>query len=70
MPSVKTPAMRRSSERHANNITRKGNVPASRKQKKSEFPVGPVVLGLLIFVVCGSAIFQLLQSVQFGGPPA
>eukprot|EP01147_Barroeca_monosierra_P008905 gene8905-1249_t len=62
--------MRRSSERHKSNVTKKGNVPASRKPKKSEFPVGPVVLGLLIFVVCGSAIFQLLQSVQFGAPPS
>eukprot|EP00043_Microstomoeca_roanoka_P016327 m.166282 g.166282 ORF g.166282 m.166282 type:complete len:71 (-) comp16436_c16_seq2:340-552(-) len=69
MPTVKTPAMRRSIERHTANVTKKGSVPASRKTKKSEFPVGPVVLGLLIFVVCGSAIFQIFQSVQMGAPP-
>ena len=33
------------------------------QQNESKYPVGPWLIGLFIFVVCGSAIFQLIQSI-------
>ena len=35
----------------------------SLQQNESKYPVGPWLIGLFIFVVCGSAIFQLIQSI-------
>ncbi|AWO97466.1 putative stress-associated endoplasmic reticulum protein 1-like [Scophthalmus maximus] len=29
-------------------------------------PVGPWLLALFVFVVCGSAIFQIIQSIRQG----
>jgi len=46
------------------NILNRGNVPLSSKQRDSQSPVGPWLLGLFIFVVCGSAVFQLIQSIR------
>eukprot|EP00055_Hartaetosiga_balthica_P008335 m.30718 g.30718 ORF g.30718 m.30718 type:complete len:74 (+) comp6249_c0_seq1:48-269(+) len=66
---VQTPAMRAASKRHEKNITKRGKVPVTLKEKKDELPLGPILIGLLAFVVIGSALFQMLQQVQFGGPP-
>ena len=38
-----------------------------RKSKENEMPVGPCVLGLFLFLVVGSAFFQILQTSQQGG---
>ncbi|PRD27103.1 UNVERIFIED_CONTAM: Serp2 [Trichonephila clavipes] len=38
----------------------------SQKAQDEKYPVGPWLLGLFIFVVCGSAVFQLIQSIRFG----
>ena len=35
-------------------------IPETRKAKKSEMPVSPAVLALCLFLVVGSAFFQLL----------
>eukprot|EP00045_Choanoeca_perplexa_P020557 m.4645 g.4645 ORF g.4645 m.4645 type:complete len:73 (-) comp7087_c0_seq1:153-371(-) len=66
--SVKTPAMRAASKKHAQNIHKRGNVPKSRRSDDG-YTVGPYLLGFLCFVVFGSVIFQILQSIQFGAPP-
>jgi len=39
----------------------------AQKDKPAKSPVGPYLLALFVFVVVGSAVFQLLQSVQMGG---
>jgi len=46
------------------NITARGNVPKSTKPDQEKYPVGPWLLALFIFVVCGSAIFQIIQSIR------
>ena len=56
--------MRIASDKHSKNITTRGNVPKSLKPSDEKYPVGPALLGLFIFVVCGSAVFQILQGVR------
>uniref|UniRef100_A0AC35UIB3 Ribosome associated membrane protein RAMP4 n=1 Tax=Rhabditophanes sp. KR3021 TaxID=114890 RepID=A0AC35UIB3_9BILA len=47
------------------NITKRGNIPKSLKPSESKYPVSPYLLGFFIFVVCGSAIFELVRTVAF-----
>lgn len=35
-----------------------------QKNKEEQYPVGPWLLALFLFVVCGSAIFQIIQSIR------
>ena len=42
------------------NITARGNVSKSSK-KEDNYPVSPELLALFIFVVIGSAVFQIVQ---------
>jgi hypothetical protein len=42
-------------------------IPKTRKAKPVEMPVSPAVLGLCLFLVIGSAFFQILQTSQSGG---
>ncbi|OQR80007.1 stress-associated endoplasmic reticulum protein 2-like [Tropilaelaps mercedesae] len=63
---VATPRMRAASEKHAKNITQRGNVQKSSKNSEDKPPVGPWLLALFLFVVCGSAIFQIIQSIRAG----
>ncbi|XP_055922435.1 stress-associated endoplasmic reticulum protein 2 [Eupeodes corollae] len=56
--------MRIANEKASKNVVMRGNVPKSSKVKESQYPVGPWLLALFIFVVCGSAIFQIIQSIR------
>ncbi|XP_011312960.1 stress-associated endoplasmic reticulum protein 1 [Fopius arisanus] len=56
--------MRIANEKATKNITLRGNVPKSSKSAEEEAPVGPWLLALFIFVVCGSAVFQIIQSIR------
>eukprot|EP00794_Sanderia_malayensis_P010787 gene10787-11941_t len=58
--------MRVASEKHSQNVTSRGNVPKSMRPNEDKYPVGPVLLGLFLFVVCGSAVFQIIQSIRMG----
>ena len=42
-------------------------IPKTRKSKETEMPVSPAVLGLFLFLVIGSAFFQILNQAQQGG---
>ena len=42
------------------NITKRGNVSKTSK-KDEQYPVSPELLALFIFVVIGSAVFQIVQ---------
>eukprot|EP00830_Metopus_es_P009719 TRINITY_DN1936_c0_g1_i2.p2 TRINITY_DN1936_c0_g1~~TRINITY_DN1936_c0_g1_i2.p2 ORF type:complete len:103 (-),score=28.74 TRINITY_DN1936_c0_g1_i2:11-319(-) len=42
----------------------KRQVKKSLKKKEDKFPVGPAILALLLFVVVGSAFFQILTYAQ------
>ncbi|RZB39165.1 RAMP4 domain containing protein [Asbolus verrucosus] len=56
--------MRFANEKASKNVVLRGNVPKSSKQQNENSPVGPLILALFIFVVCGSAIFQIIQSIR------
>ncbi|KAK3596709.1 hypothetical protein CHS0354_025007 [Potamilus streckersoni] len=56
--------IRLQNEKHSKNISSRGNVPKTLKPQEEKYPVGPWLLALFIFVVCGSAIFQIIQSIR------
>ncbi|XP_037925676.1 stress-associated endoplasmic reticulum protein 2 [Hermetia illucens] len=56
--------MRIANEKASKYVTMRGNVPKSSKNKDNQYPVGPWLLALFLFVVCGSAIFQIIQSIR------
>ncbi|XP_075426550.1 stress-associated endoplasmic reticulum protein 1 [Ascaphus truei] len=60
--------IRMANEKHSKNITQRGNVAktAQRSSPDEKSSVGPWLLALFIFVVCGSAIFQIIQSIRMG----
>ncbi|XP_022596848.1 stress-associated endoplasmic reticulum protein 2 isoform X2 [Seriola dumerili] len=59
--------IRMANEKHSKNITQRGNVAKTRRNlPKEKYPVGPWLLALFVFVVCGSAIFQIIQSIRMG----
>ena len=65
MPS--TPQMRKANEKNAKNILKRGNVQKSSKSD-DKYPVSPELIALFVFVVIGSAVFQIIQSVWMAGP--
>ncbi|KAJ8410657.1 hypothetical protein AAFF_G00186140 [Aldrovandia affinis] len=61
--------IRMANEKHSKNITQRGNVAKTTRNSQDEkVAVGPWLLALFIFVVCGSAIFQIIQSIRMGMP--
>merc|ERR1711973_264835 len=58
MPS--TPQMRKANEKNAKNVTKRGNVVKSSKTD-DKYPVSPELIALFVFVVIGSAVFQIIQ---------
>lgn len=50
----------------AKNITKRGNVKTTLNPKEEGSPVGPYLLALFIFVVCGSAVFEIIMKVRGG----
>ncbi|GLJ49377.1 hypothetical protein SUGI_1044670 [Cryptomeria japonica] len=57
----------RKSAKFQKNITKRGLVPETTVKKGSQYPVGPVVLGLFVFVVIGSSLFQIIRTASSGG---
>jgi len=55
---------KRANEVHSNRVTQRGNVPKTTKQAETKTPVGPWLLALFVFVVVGSAVFQIIQSIR------
>merc|ERR1711971_1446216 len=55
-----TPRMRKANEKNAKNISNRGNVSKTSK-KEDSYPVSPELLALFIFVVIGSAVFQIFS---------
>merc|ERR1712226_764689 len=50
----------------AKNVTKRGNVKATLNPVEEKSPVGPYLLALFIFVVCGSAVFEIIMKVRSG----
>ncbi|CAG0899988.1 unnamed protein product [Darwinula stevensoni] len=57
--------MRLANEKASKNVTMRGNVPKTLKSQEESYAVGPWLLGLFVFVVCGSGQGQ--QSLQHYG---
>jgi hypothetical protein len=55
---------KRAVEVHNKKFTQIGNVPKSSKQVEAKAAVGPWLLALFVFVVVGSAVFQIIQSIR------
>ncbi|KAL1249172.1 hypothetical protein QQF64_020177 [Cirrhinus molitorella] len=59
--------MKVANEKHSKTITQRGHVQkTTRVVNEEKSPVGPWLLALFVFVVCGSAIFQIIQSIRQG----
>jgi len=58
--------MRLANEKASKNLTQRGNVPKSTRIEADKYPVAPWLMGLFLFVVCGSAVFQIIQSIRMG----
>ncbi|KAI2660431.1 Stress-associated endoplasmic reticulum protein 2 [Labeo rohita] len=62
--------IRMANEKHSKNITQRGNVAKTLRPQEEKYPVGPWLLALFVFVVCGSgnikSIFQIIQSIRMG----
>ncbi|XP_029139409.1 stress-associated endoplasmic reticulum protein 2-like [Crotalus tigris] len=65
MPGVQR--MKVANERHSKSITQRGGPHRAPSPPEERAPVGPWLLALFVFVVCGSAIFQMIQSIRLGG---
>ena len=48
-------------------LFQRGNVSKSSK-KDDGYPVSPELIALFVFVVIGSAVFQIVQSIWMGSP--
>nr|XP_033779382.1 stress-associated endoplasmic reticulum protein 2-like [Geotrypetes seraphini] len=59
--------MKVANEKHSKSITQRGSLHRAAAPPEEKAPVGPWLLALFVFVVCGSAIFQLIQSIRMGG---
>ncbi|XP_066091422.1 stress-associated endoplasmic reticulum protein 2 isoform X1 [Saccopteryx bilineata] len=46
--------IRMANEKHSKNITQRGNVAKTLRPQEEKYPVGPWLLALFVFVVCGS----------------
>lgn len=62
--------MKERTEAYNKNVDKRGNVPQSLSKKEDKFPVGPILLGFFLFVVIGSALFQILNTATSGGSGA
>ncbi|CAB1328795.1 unnamed protein product [Coregonus sp. 'balchen'] len=50
--------IRMANEKHSKNITQRGNVAKTLRPQEEKYPVGPWLLALFVFVVCGSGKAQ------------
>uniref|UniRef100_A0A8C3FLK8 Stress-associated endoplasmic reticulum protein n=1 Tax=Chrysemys picta bellii TaxID=8478 RepID=A0A8C3FLK8_CHRPI len=48
--------IRMANEKHSKNITQRGNVAKTLRPQEEKYPVGPWLLALFVFVVCGSGM--------------
>jgi len=58
------PSSRLRSAAFEKNINKRGKVVTKDKTAKSQ--LGPIVIGFFLFVVVGSALFQIIRTAQMG----
>ncbi|XP_041586819.1 stress-associated endoplasmic reticulum protein 2 isoform X1 [Vulpes lagopus] len=54
--------IRMANEKHSKNITQRGNVAKTLRPQEEKYPVGPWLLALFVFVVCGSEVPDVRPS--------
>ncbi|CAI5525588.1 unnamed protein product [Closterium sp. Naga37s-1] len=54
----------RKSARFQGNIARRGSVPETVAKKGDKYPVSTIVIIFFVFVVVGSALFQIIRNAQ------
>ncbi|CAI2384859.1 unnamed protein product [Moneuplotes crassus] len=67
MPGVDRRTLLRS-QKYEKNVTKRGSVGSSKKNKKNEYPVSPILLGVFLLLVVGSALFQILNTATTSSP--
>ncbi|XP_011919773.1 PREDICTED: stress-associated endoplasmic reticulum protein 2 isoform X3 [Cercocebus atys] len=55
--------IRMANEKHSKNITQRGNVAKTLRPQEEKYPVGPWLLALFVFVVCGSGVQEQFPKV-------
>jgi hypothetical protein len=50
----------------SSNVTNRGKVQKSLKPEANKYPAAPWLIGVFVFVVCGSAIFELVRAIKMG----
>lgn len=58
--------MKSANATNSKNILKRGQVKTTLNPVEEKSPVGPYLLALFIFVVCGSAIFEIIMKVRSG----
>jgi hypothetical protein len=48
------------------NVAARGNVAKTLKPQEDKYAAAPWLIGLFVFVVCGSAIFEIIRYVKMG----
>ncbi|KAG0357718.1 stress-associated endoplasmic reticulum protein [Gamsiella multidivaricata] len=64
MATATSPVIRARNAKYQANVTKRGHVkPSSQSEKKvgKKAPVSPYMVGLLLIVMCGGAIFEVLR---------
>jgi len=67
--SIKMPAKQRmkvANDAYSKNVETRGKVAKSLKPAEDKSPAAPWLIGLFVFVVCGSAIFEIVRYVKAG----
>ena len=60
--------LRLKSDAYDKNITKRGSIPSLAKKKEvdSRPSVSPITLGIMVFVVIGSVIFEIIRNSHQG----
>ena len=56
--------MKVATEKHDKKIFKRGLITPTADKNEGKSPVGPWLLALFIFVVCGSAVFEIVRSIM------
>ena len=48
------------------NVVARGQVAKSLKPEANKYPAAPWLIGIFVFVVCGSAIFEVVRYIKLG----
>jgi hypothetical protein len=58
--------MQVANQNFSKNVNARGNVQKSLKPQGEKYPAAPWLIGMFVFVVCGSAIFEIIRYVKMG----